>query len=254
MAIAPLEPPATTEELRERAAELAGEVTVRLQPAEQIGSAVAAAAREERVAQRDAFFMTLRHAATSIASSPAWRTHELTTELLLLMERLRDELAVDPEALDLQWRVREVLQRMVVVLQAMVRQLEHNELDRPEQAARFVVQALADIEVGQIAALLGTSPRMVTNYRRGEVAQIRKNPARITLVAQLVSELLGSMTARGVLLWFDARLPRLHDRTPRELIDEDPATSRQALIALARGGRAQTDRGGAVDDAVDQAA
>ena len=46
-----------------------------------------------------------------------------------------------------------------------------------------------------------------------------------------------------MLLWFDARM--LDGRTPRELIDEDPATYRQPLLALARGGRAQTDRGGA---------
>ena len=52
---------------------------------------------------------------------------------------------------------------------------------------------------------------MVTNYRKGAVGTLRKNPAGVTLIAQLV--------------------------------DEDPATYRQPLMALARGGRAQTDQG-----------
>ena len=94
----------------------------------------------------------------NIAKSPAWRTHDLTTELLLLVERLRDELQADADGTDPEWRVREVLQRMLVVLNAMVRQLEHNELDRPERAASFVAKALADVEVGQVATLLGTTP------------------------------------------------------------------------------------------------
>jgi hypothetical protein len=252
-----LEPPTTTEELRERTAELAGEVAERLHPVEQawdehVALAGAVAGEAAISATREQFFAAVRAAVRNIARSPAWRTHELTTELLLLVERLRDELDADSDGTDPEWRVREVLQRILVVLQAMVRQLEHNELDRPERAARYVAQALADVEVGQVAALLDTSPRMVANYRRGEVGQIRKNPARVTLVAQLVSELLGSMTPRGALLWFDARL--LEQRTPRELIDEDPATHRQALMALARGGRAQTDRGGAPHGAVDRAA
>jgi hypothetical protein len=234
MTAALLEPPTTTEQLRDRAEELAGDVAEQLEPAE-----------ERAAASRQEFFSLLRGAVVSLASSPAWRAHDLTTELLLLVERLRDDLEADPTATDPEWRVRETLQRMLVVLRAMVRQLEHNELDRPEEAASFVAQALSDVEVGQVAALLDTSNRMVTNYRRGEVGQIRKNPARVTLVGQLVYELLGSMTPRGALLWFDARLPQLGDRTPRELVDEDPATHRAALMSLARGGRAQTDRGGA---------
>ena len=108
------------------------------------------------------------------------------------------------------------------------------------------------MEVGQIATLLGTSPRIVSNYREEKVGQIRKDPARITLVAQLVNELLGSMTPRGALLWFDARL--LDGRTPSELIDEDPATYRAPLNDLARGGSAQTDRDGARYGALEDAA
>ncbi len=249
MSPALLDPPATVEQLRERAEELAGEVEEQLAPAEDpVATAVVALAR------RQAFFDELRGEVLSLAGSPAWRAHDLATELLLLLERLRDEMAADADASDPEWRVREVLQRMLVVLRAMVRQLMHNEIDDPAQAAHFVAEALADVEVGEVARLLDTTPRMVGNYRKGAVSQIRKNPARVTLVGQLVYELRGSMTARGVLLWFDARVPQLGGRTPRELIDEDAATHREALLAFARGGRAQGDRGGAAYGAVAQAA
>lgn len=247
MSTALLEPPITPDELRERTEELAGEVAERLQPGDNaLGDRVGAASVVPGAAvspTREQFFEAVRAAVLSIARSPAWRTHDLTTELLLLVERLRDELGADTEGTDPEWRVREVLQRMLVVLQAMVRQLEHNELDRPEQAVRYVAQTLADVEVGQVASLLDITPRMVTSYRKGEVARVRKNPARVTLIAQLIYELRSSMSTRGMLLWFDARM--VGDRTPRELIDEDPATYREPLLKLARGGRGQVDRGGA---------
>jgi hypothetical protein len=244
MYAAVLDPPATTDQLRDRATALADEVTVALERADLRDTDEPERARERRLARRREFFTRIRTAVRNLAASPVWRKHDLTTELLLLMERLRDEIDADADGTDPEWRVREVLQRAVVVLRAMIRQLEHNELDRPEQAAAFVAQALADLEVGQVAALLDITPRMVTNYRKGEVGALRKNPARVTLVAQLVNELLGSMTERGALLWFDARM--IGGRTPRELIDEDAITYRQPLISLARGGRAQTDRGDAL--------
>jgi hypothetical protein len=249
-----LEPPSTTEALRERAEGLANEVASQLAPIEEAAGPAPTTGddgRDERVDRRDAFFRTLRTAVREIASSEAWRQHELKSELFLLLERLRDELDADPDATDPEWQVREVLQRMLVVLHAMVRQLEHNELDRPERAAQFVARSLEDVEVGEVAQLLGISNRMVTSYRKGDVSTIRKNPARITLLGQLVNELRGSMTSRGVLLWFDARRPQLQGHTPRELIEEDPVTHRSTLVALARGGRAETDQGGAAYAAVD---
>ncbi len=259
MSPALLEPPTTEEQLRERAEELARDVAEQLEAAEPAATTATAPPtddelRDERLARRQAFFGELRATSMNLAASPAWRAHDLTTELLLLVERLRDELADATDVTDPEWRVREVLQRMLVVLRTMVRQLMHNDIDRPEHAARFVAQALSDLGVGEVAELLGISPRMVGNYRKGEVGQIRKNPARVTLVGQLVYELRGSMTSRGVLLWFDARTPQLGERTPRELLDADPATHRPALMAFARGARAQTDRGGVAYGALGHAA
>lgn len=201
-------------------------------------------ARAARVRERQAFFDEVRGAVLAVAKSPAWRAHDLARELLVLVEDLRDAIAADPDATDPEWREREVLQRMLVVVRAMLRQLAHDAIDRPEQAARFVAETLADVEVAEVATLLATTPRMVANYRRGDVGQIRKNPNRVTLAGQLVYELQTSMTPRGVLLWFDAPMDQLGGRTPRALLDEDPVANRPVLLTLARGGRGQLDTGG----------
>ncbi|WP_205697467.1 hypothetical protein [Conexibacter sp. SYSU D00693] len=234
-----LDPPITDEVLRERADELARELERHL--AAQPEPSKDELERAARVTQRQAFFDAVRRAILAVARTPEWRAHDLARELLVLLEDFRDAIDDDPDATDPEWRQREALQRMLVVLRAMVRQLSHDAFDRPEEAARFVAQRLADVEVGEVARLLATTPRMVSTYRRGDVGQVRKNPNRITLVAQLVYELQWQMTPRGVLLWFDAPMPQLGGRTPRELLDEDPAAHRRALMALARGGRAQLD-------------
>jgi hypothetical protein len=157
--------------------------------------------------------------------------------MLLLIENLRDDLAADAQGADPQWRVRESLQRGLVVLQTMVRQLDHRDLDDPGHAARFVAQALAGTEPEQTAALLDS-----TGLRDRDRSD--EHATRTTLVAHLVYELLGSMTPRGVQMWFDTRMPQLAGRTPRQLVDENSDLHRPALISLARAGRGQTDRAG----------
>lgn len=106
----------------------------------------------------------------------------------------------------------------------------------------------------EVATLLDTAPRMVSNYRKGEVSQIRKNPNRLTLIGQLIYELQYSMTPRGMLLWSDAPMPALSGRTAREFLDEDPVANRPVLTSLVRGGRAQTDQDNLDNGSVVQAA
>ena len=148
MCAAVLDPPATTDELRFRANELAQEVTDRARAHERGRS-------HDRLARRQAFFAEIRAAVRNLAASPAWRKHDLTTELLLLVERLRDEIDADADGTDPEWRVREALQRARVVLHAMVRQLEHNELDRPEHAAAFVAPGARRCRSRQVAGAAG---------------------------------------------------------------------------------------------------
>ena len=123
----------------------------------------------------------------------------------------------------------------------MLRQLDHAAIDDPAYAARFVAEELRNVEIREVARLLGATTKSVRNWREGRVEQIKRNPDRITLIGQLAYELRNSMTGHGILFWFDRSREQFGDRTPREMIDADVLEAAPLLLSLARGGRAQLD-------------
>lgn len=197
--------------------------------------------RKRRVGERERWFERVRGEVLMLARDEAWRDHALKVELLLTLEDLRAQLALDRDGLDPDWQVRTAMKLMHVVAQAMLRQLDHAAIDDPAVAAKFVAEELRHVEVGEVARLLGATTKSVRNWRDGRVEQIKRNPERITLIGQLVYELRNSWTSHGVLMWFDAPREQFAERTPRELIDADVADAGRKLIPLARGGRAQLD-------------
>jgi hypothetical protein len=60
----------------------------------------------------------------------------------------------------------------------------------------------------------------------------------VVLVAQLLSYLRSSMSATGVIMWFDAERDQLDGRTPLQLLERDTARAFEPLSELARGARA----------------
>jgi hypothetical protein len=197
--------------------------------------------RKRRVGERDRWFQRVRGEILTLARDEAWRDHALKVELLLTLEDLRAEIALDPHALDEEWKVRYVMKIMQDVVRAMLRQLDHAAIDDPVVAARFVAEELRHVEAGEVARLLGATTKSVRNWRRGSVEQIKRNPRRITLIGQLVYEVRNSTTPHGILLWFDAPRDFFGERTPRELIDADVDDAARKLLPFARGGRAQLD-------------
>ncbi len=248
MATDTLEPPRTTEELRERAEQLRHDVDEALDTErfEELLAGAKRATRKTRVLDRERWFGELNRLIRSVTKSEAWRAHDLARELLVTRDDLLEAIEADPDATDPEWRERAALMRMKVVVEAMRRQLDHHAIDRPEFAAEFVSSTLADVGDGAVARLLGTTPRMAGKYRTEGVKAVRKNPERVTLVGQLVYELRTGRTPRGVLMWFDAGRESLGGQTPLELIEEDVAKARERLIPLARGGRGQLDQAGRV--------
>ncbi len=123
------------------------------------------------------------------------------------------------------------------VVRRIGRRLLHDELDDPRTAADYVLGALGGVGVGEAARLLGVSTKTIQAWRAGK--PVTRNPRRVVLVAQLISYLRPSMTALGVVMWFDAVRHQLRGRAPLELLEEDPATARDALVSLARGSRGQ---------------
>ena len=197
--------------------------------------------RKRRVSERDRWFERVRGEILGLARDPAWRDHALARELLLTLEDVRAEIALDRDALDEGWKVRYAMKIMHVVVQAMLRQLDHAAIDDPAYAARFVAEELRNVEIGEVARLLGATTKSVRNWREGRVEQIKRNPDRITLIGQLAYELRNSMTGHGILFWFDRPREQFGVRTPRELIDADVTDAAGKLLPLARGGRAQLD-------------
>lgn len=237
-------PPATGDALRERIEALEHDVDAALRPYDEPSTRDLRndpVSRKRRVGERDRWFERVRGEIVGLARDPAWRDHALARELLLTLEDVRAEIALDRDALDEGWKVRYAMKLMHVVVRAMLRQLDHAAIDDPAVAARFVAEELRNVEVGEVARLLGATTKSVRNWREGRVEQIKRNPERITLIGQLVYELRSSWTGHGILMWFDAPREQFGERTPRELIDADAADAARKLLPLARGGRAQLD-------------
>lgn len=237
-------PPTTGDGLRERIEALAHDLDAALRPYDEPSTRDLRndpVSRKRRVGERDRWFERVRGEILGLARDPAWRDHALKVELLLTLEDLRAEVALDHDALDEGWKVRWAMKIMEDVVRAMLRQLDHRAIDDPAFAARFVAEELRTVEVGEVARLLGATTKSVRNWREGRVEQVKRNPERITLIGQLVYELRNSTTPHGILMWFDAPRDHLGDATPRELIDADVADAARKLLPLARGGRAQLD-------------
>jgi hypothetical protein len=236
--------PAIGDGLRERVEALEHDLTAALKPYQEPSTRDLRndpVSRKRRVTDRERWFERVRREVLTLARDDAWRDHALKVELLLTLEDLRAEIALDRDALDEEWRVRYAMKIMHVVVQAMLRQLDHAAIDDPAVAARLVAEELRNVEIGEVARLLGATTKSVRNWRDGRVEQIKRNPDRITLIGQLAYELRNSMTGHGILFWFDRSREQFGGRTPRELIDVDVKDAAGKLLPLARGGRAQLD-------------
>lgn len=237
-------PPTPGDGLRERVEALAHELNAALKPYDEPSTRDLRndpVSRKRRVGERDRWFEHVRGEILTLARDHTWRDHALKVELLLTLEDLRAEIALDRDALDEGWKIRYAMKIMEDVVRAMLRQLDHNAIDDPAFAARFVAEELRNVDVGEVARLLGATTKSVRNWREGRVEQIKRNPTRISLIGQLVYELRSSWEPHGILLWFDRSREQFEDRTPRELIDGDVADAAPKLLSLARGGRAQLD-------------
>jgi hypothetical protein len=237
-------PPTAGDGLRERIEALEHDLDAALKPYQEPSTRDLRndpVSRKRRVSERERWFERVRGEILALAREPAWRDHALKVELLLTLEDLRAEIALDRDALDEGWKVRYAMKIMHVVVQAMLRQLDHAAIDDPAFAAKLVAEELRNVEIGEVARLLGATTKSVRNWRDGRVEQIKRNPDRITLIGQLAYELRNSTTGHGILFWFDAPREQFGGRTPRELIDADVTDAAAKLLPLARGGRAQLD-------------
>ena len=158
-------------------------------------------------------------------------------KLFEFLIELRQAITADPGVSDAQGNVALGAMKMRDVVGRIGRRLEHDTLDDPQAAARAILATLPNVGVGDLARLLGASTKTVNTWKAGGV--VSRKTGRVVLLAQLLTYLRSSMTPVGVVMWFDAPRPQLGGRTPLELLDENEALAREALVPLARGARGQ---------------
>jgi hypothetical protein len=158
-------------------------------------------------------------------------------KLLGFVVDLRRALESDPDAHDRTGEVEIATMRMADVVKRVGRRLLHERLDDPQAAAAFVLETLGDVSVSEVAALLGVSTKTVGSWRQG--SRVRNNTRRVIVIAQALSYLRSSMTATGIVMWFDAERDQLGGLTPLALLEQDEASAHAKLIGLARATRGQ---------------
>ena len=150
-----------------------------------------------------------------------------------LLVGLRRAITADPDATDARGEVEMAVLMIGDVARRIQRRLELDELDDPRAAADLVFRTLRGVGVGDLGRLLGVSTRTVNAWRKG--GPVTRNARRVVLLAQLLLTLQESMTAAGLTMWFGAARFQLGGRSPLDLLDEDAAIAREALVPLTRG-------------------
>jgi DNA-directed RNA polymerase specialized sigma24 family protein len=158
-------------------------------------------------------------------------------KLLGFVVDLRRALESDPDATDRDGEVEIATMRVADVVKRVGRRLLHERLDDPQAAAAFVLETLGGVNVSEVAALLGVSTKTVGSWRQG--SRVRNNTRRVIVIAQVLSYLRASMTAIGIVMWFDAERDQLGGLTPLALLEQNEASAHAKLIGLARATRGQ---------------
>lgn len=182
----------------------------------------------------------IEHAAYSFLSDPAWHGHPVVTEIGAELMKLMRLISADPGLEDPQWEIAEQVAHIMDLFDVLKREIEHSVIDDPRMAAQFVAKEMKDVDQKELAHLLGfASDRSLRDLRANKVREIRKNPERVMLVAQLVYDLRYAMRPNGILAWFGRPRYQLDGKAPIDLINKNPSAAVEPLRALARGVRGQ---------------
>lgn len=157
--------------------------------------------------------------------------------LMTFMVELRRAIETDPDGWDANGRVKLARLKMRDVVLRMTRRLEHRTLEVPEEAVRFIFATLNGIGVSELSELLGVSTKTINAWRQG--SPVKTNVSRAHTVAEVLLYLRGSMTSRGLILWFAAKHDALGGKIPLKILDAERPEGLLALVEYARGGRGQ---------------
>jgi hypothetical protein len=223
------------DQLRQKAAKVEDLVTPPRSLEERLSDPGADLRRTER---RAAWFRQVEDAVLDLSNAMPRGVEDYDVRKLLgFVVDLRRRLEADPDASDSDGAVDLATLQMADVVGRVRRRLLHEELDDPTAAVQFTLGALSGVGVSEISKLLGVSTKTTGAWRQG--APVKQNARRVVLVAQVISYLRASMTARGVLMWFESERDQLGMRTPLELLNDEEASAHASLVGLARASRGQ---------------
>ena len=193
---------------------------------------------DERLARRWEWYLGLEDSVRDLVESlPAGVEDYEARQLLVFLTSLRRTVEADGTASDADGTVQLAVARVGDIARRMARRLEHSALEDADEAAGYVFEQLGSVGVSDLARLLGVSTKTVGAWRSGK--PVRQKAERVKLVAQLVSYLHYSMTATGLVMWFENGADLLGGRSPLQLMDESVSGAWEPLVAYARGGRGQ---------------
>jgi hypothetical protein len=223
------------EELREKAEQIEDLVTPPASSEERIKDK---RRRLNRVDRRGAWHRQVENAVLDLSNSMPEGVEDYDVRKLFeLVVELRHLLDRDPDVLDADGSIELTTMRVADIARRLHRRLVREQMDDPQIAVKVVLDGLARVPVSDVARLVGVSTKTIRAWQRG--SPVRQNAARVVLIAQLLSYLRSSMSAVGIIMWFDAERDQLGGRTPLQLLEQDEASAYSLLSNLARGARAQ---------------
>jgi hypothetical protein len=156
---------------------------------------------------------------------------EYTVEL---GNRIQEDVqGVDPDGeVELAWM------KTADVLRRIQRRLFHQNLDDPAAALELIFGVFANVNLSEIAKILGTSAKTAGSWKEGAPIRQSAKRRRVVTVAQIVSYLRDSITPHGLVMWFEAERDQLDGLSPMQILEDDP-NAYARLIDLARGSRGQ---------------
>jgi hypothetical protein len=189
--------------------------------------------------ERRAAFAELREIVRRFVSVPDWRRHTLSIDLITAIMDLGEAIEHDAGGQDPEWRVRAAVDAVGDLIDTILRELEHAVLEDAPTAAHQAALWLAPAGDRQVAALLGVDARTVRSWRAQPPREVRADPDRVVLVAQIAYELRRATSAAGIVRWFSRRRPQLGGRSPLDLLERGVRAREDRLRDLARGARGQ---------------
>jgi len=193
---------------------------------------------DSRSERRAAWYQRIEDLILDLSNSlPAGTQDYEARKLFEFMVELRRAIQADPEAEDRDGHVALATMKLADVASRLDRRLQHTELEDADNAVAFILETLNGASAARLASLLSVSERTIGSWRRG--GPVRTQRERVVLVAKLLVYLRTTMTASGLLMWFECPIDRLEARTPHNILDSEDEAAQAALVSFARGGRGQ---------------